>query len=236
MRSHQDDARTSRPHAPVTREDDGVADVANRALADRRPDVLSPSAVGHLQRAAGNASVSAFVAPEAQASSPVLDVVGSGGGQPLDSATRQDMEARLGHDFSDVRVHTDDRASQSAKSVQATAYTVGSDVVFQSGAYSPQSESGRHTLAHELTHVVQQRSGPVDGTPTGDGVAVSHPSDQFEQAAERTADLVTSPSPTPAAGASVQREAEGDDTAAGEPLVQRQEMPEEEEQEEAPPG
>ncbi len=69
------------------------------------------------------------------------------------------MEASLGHDFSDVRIHTDGRASESAKAVQASAYTVGNDVVFGSGAYAPEPDAGKRTLAHELTHVVQQRSG-----------------------------------------------------------------------------
>jgi hypothetical protein len=75
------------------------------------------------------------------------------------------MESRLDADFSDVRVHTDGKATDSARSVQAYAYTVGNDVVFQSDKYAPGSDSGQRMLAHELTHVVQQRSGPVAGTP-----------------------------------------------------------------------
>ena len=71
--------------------------------------------------------------------------------------------------------------------MQAKAYTVGDEIVFNRGAYQPDTDAGRHTLAHELTHVVQQRSGPVDGTPTGDGVAVSDPGDRFEREAEATA-------------------------------------------------
>src|SRR5947209_8468049 len=82
------------------------------------------------------------------------DDVGSGGGMPLDRDTRGFMESRLGADFSDVRVHTDAKASESARSVQAHAYTVGTDVVFQSGQYTPESDSGKKMLAHELTHVV----------------------------------------------------------------------------------
>ncbi|HEY0785585.1 MAG TPA: DUF4157 domain-containing protein [Acidobacteriaceae bacterium] len=79
-------------------------------------------------------------------------------GQSLDPATRSLMERRLGHDFSRVRVHTDARATQSASSVRAAAYTVGDHVVFGAGQYSPQSLPGRALLAHELTHVVQQGS------------------------------------------------------------------------------
>jgi hypothetical protein len=100
------------------------------------------------------------------------------------------MEGRFGQDFSDVRVHTDAAAHDSAQAVNATAYTVGSHVVFQQDVYNPSSDVGRHLLAHELTHVIQQRNGPVDGTDTGAGVSVSHPDDRFEREAAATADLV----------------------------------------------
>lgn len=77
-------------------------------------------------------------------------------GQPLDGGTRGFMEGRFGHDFSQVRVHTDARAAESARAVQASAYTVGNDVVFGAGRYQPYQSGGRHLLAHELAHVVQQ--------------------------------------------------------------------------------
>lgn len=79
-----------------------------------------------------------------------------GSGQPLDSSTRGFMESRFGRDFRDVRVHTGAEAAQSARSIQARAYTFNRDVVFDSGAYAPQSAEGKKLLAHELTHVVQQ--------------------------------------------------------------------------------
>jgi hypothetical protein len=137
-----------------------------------------------LQRSAGNDATVELVEG---ASSTVHDVV-AGGGRPLDPQVRADMERRLGQDFADVRVHTDGRAHESATAVQAHAYTVGNHVVFQRDAYDPASPQGRHTLAHELTHVVQQRRGPVDGTPAAGGVAVSHPDDRFEREAVATAD------------------------------------------------
>ena len=124
--------------------------------------------------------------------SPVLDVVGKGGGQPLNPRVRADMESRLGADFSDVRIHTDAKAASSAAAVSAQAYTVGHEVVFGRGSFAPDSPEGRHRLAHELTHVRQQRKGPVPGTDTGTGVAVSDPSDPFEQEAEATANRVMS--------------------------------------------
>src|SRR5204863_6558098 len=189
------------------RKDEGEA-AGPEALMNGRTDALTPAAVMHLQKTAGNASVSAALEEQEQPSL-VKDVVGSGGGSPLDRDTRGFMESRLGADFSDVRVHTDGKATESARSVQAYAYTVGNDVVFQADKYSPDSDSGQRMLAHELTHVVQQRSGPVDGTPAAGGIKVSHPSDSFEQAAESTADRVMSSqavsTPTTGAPSSVQR-------------------------------
>ena len=78
------------------------------------------------------------------------------------------------------------------KSVNAHAYTVGSNVVFQRDKYDPSSAEGKTMLAHELTHVVQQRSGPVDGTSAGGGIKVSDPSDRFEREAAANADRVMS--------------------------------------------
>jgi hypothetical protein len=105
---------------------------------------------------------------KAESSAPVLtgsagvDSVLRSSGRPLDRATRRDMETRIGFDFSRVRIHTDDRAAESAKSLSAHAYTVGSNVVFAPGRFSPQTTEGRHLLAHELTHVVQQTAHQTD--------------------------------------------------------------------------
>ncbi|MBZ5506423.1 MAG: DUF4157 domain-containing protein [Acidobacteriia bacterium] len=80
-------------------------------------------------------------------------------GQPLDGATRAFMEPSFGHDFSHVRVHTDFHAGQSARAVNASAYTVGRDIVFDPRFYAPNTRQGRGLLAHELTHVLQQGDG-----------------------------------------------------------------------------
>jgi len=77
-------------------------------------------------------------------------------GRPLDAATRGFMETRFGHDFSQVRVHSGAIAEQSARDVNACAYTVGNNVVFGAGQFAPESHAGQKLLAHELTHVVQQ--------------------------------------------------------------------------------
>jgi uncharacterized protein DUF4157 len=79
-----------------------------------------------------------------------------GGGQPLSENDRAFFEPRFGYDFSQVRVHTDTRAAHLARSVDASAFTLGSDVVFGAGQYSQSARSGRKLLAHELTHIVQQ--------------------------------------------------------------------------------
>jgi len=87
---------------------------------------------------------------------PALSGAASAGGKPLDAATRQFMEPRLGHDLGQVRLHDDGVASASATALNASAYTVGSDIVFQQGLLAPQTAAGRRLLAHELAHVVQQ--------------------------------------------------------------------------------
>ncbi|WP_411079739.1 DUF4157 domain-containing protein [Streptomyces sp. cmx-18-6] len=120
---------------------------------------------------------------EAVQRSAVHDVLRSPG-RPLATPVRADMEARLGADFSDVRLHTGTAAQASATEIGARAYTSGHHVVIGKGGDDP------HTLAHELTHVVQQRRGPVAGTDHGDGMRVSDPSDRFEREAEATATAV----------------------------------------------
>lgn len=177
----------------------------HRVAGVSREQFLGATELLDLQRSAGNAAVSDMLEEQ----SPVHGVIGSGG-RPMEPAVRADMETRLGHDFGDVRIHDDGAAHQSATAVNARAYTVGSDVVFQRDAYDPTSDSGRVMLAHELTHVVQQRSGPVEGTPAGGGISVSDPSDRFEREAVANAECVAGPTAAP-----VQRmDVEGEDLEA----------------------
>ena len=91
---------------------------------------------------------------------PIVHEVLASPGRPLNSAMRWFMEARFSQDFSQVRVHDDSKAAESADAVHAHAYTVGKEIVFGAGKYS-QSNSSRPLLAHELTHVVQQTQGAV---------------------------------------------------------------------------
>lgn len=89
---------------------------------------------------------------------PIVNQALSSGGQSLDANTRATMEPRFGQDFSQVKVHTDEQAAESAQAVSARAYTVGRDVVFGAGQYAPGTSEGQRLLAHELTHVVQQKN------------------------------------------------------------------------------
>jgi hypothetical protein len=86
------------------------------------------------------------------------------------------MEPRFGRDFGRVRVHTGARAAESARAVDALAYTVGQDVVFGAGRYSPRSPAGRALLAHELAHTVQQQSASAE--TTGESPALEHEADR----------------------------------------------------------
>jgi hypothetical protein len=210
-------ARTRVDHEPP-----GLDTASLQAAAGGLTGGLGPSGILGLQRAIGNAGVQALL--EDEQPSPVHEVVGSGTGSPLDSPTRGLMEERLGHDFSDVRIHTGARADESARSINAVAYTVGSDVVFGSGRYAPDTPTGQRVLAHELTHVVQQKAGPVEGAPAPGGIRLSDPSDRFEQAAERAAAEATSA--TPAVQPSVQREGEEEEEVQAL-LAQREEEEEE---------
>jgi hypothetical protein len=98
-----------------------------------------------------------------------------GSGQPLDPAARAYFESRFGCDFSEVRVHTDARATELARAVNAKAFTVGKEIVFEEGQYVPETYSGRQLLTHELTHVVQQNR---NGVPSVQRNGVSFELDQ----------------------------------------------------------
>jgi hypothetical protein len=212
MHTHDHDALARESLRPRSRLDGVQSDAALfRAAVAGRPDVLGGAGMLRLQRVVGNEAVQRL----AEGANPVAPVLG-GGGMPFGGPVRADMERRFGTDFSDVRIHTGDDAHASAKAVGAHAYTVGSNVVFQRGSYAPESPAGRTMLAHELTHVVQQRSGPVDGTPTEGGIRVSDPGDRFEREAAANAERIVAMSPPVAAA----REPAAP-TAATAPAVQR---------------
>lgn len=208
MRDHDVDSEVVGGRSRREAQDDTSADhLVGRSAAEGRPDALRPADVLRLQALAGNDGVRSLVQrqddatddPEARVAETLARP-----GTPLAPAVRHDMASALGHDFGDVRVHTDAAAAGSARAVQAQAYTVGSHVVFGEGRYQPGTTEGRRTLAHELTHVVQQRQGPVDGTPLArsagegaGGLQVSDPGDPFEREAEAVADRVVQRTETP---------------------------------------
>ena len=109
-----------------------------------------------------------------------------GGGQPLDPAVRTQMGEAMGHDFGEVRVHTDAEADDLNQELSAQAFATGRDIFFRQGAYDPSSGAGRELIAHELTHVVQQSSGRVSAT--GSAATVRPPGDAFEQEARTAAE------------------------------------------------
>ncbi|MFC9179200.1 DUF4157 domain-containing protein [Streptomyces globisporus] len=167
-----------------------------------------------LQRSLGNAAVTrlleekrereeesaraggAEAAPDVQRSA-VQNVLRAPG-RPLDAALKDDMESRFDADFSDVRLHTGAAARDSAAGIGARAYTSGSHIVIGDRG------DDKHTLAHELTHVLQQRTGPVSGSDDGTGLRISDPSDRYEREAEANASRVLSsrpPAHSPAEGA-----------------------------------
>jgi Domain of unknown function (DUF4157) len=170
------------------------------------------------------------VGADRDAGTALVRSVVSSPGQPLDRVVRSAMETRLGYDFGQVRVHTDEDAARSAAAIGANAYTAGNHIVFGAGRFAPAAPDGQRVVAHELAHVIQQAQGPVAGTDLGDGVAISHPEDPFERDAVRLAEqaMKARPSIEQESGASaraphnsgatplaVQRQQEGPFTKAG---------------------
>lgn len=138
---------------PLELEADRIAD---RVLASPQNPSASDSALT-IQRYTGPLTGNAETAPNS------VENVLVHPGRPLEPALRQDMEQRFGHDFSQVRMHSGAAAEQSAREINANAYTVGRDIVFGAGQFAPESHRGRRLIAHELTHVLQQ-NGPFIAT------------------------------------------------------------------------
>jgi len=115
-----------------------------------------------LQRKESDSSSPAYAPPA------VHDVLNSSSGGPMDRSTRSFMESRFGQDFGDVKIHDDHTAAESASEINAKAYTSGNNIVFNKSQYSPDSNSGKRLLAHELTHVVQQKGKSNAGAPVSD--------------------------------------------------------------------
>jgi uncharacterized protein DUF4157/nucleic acid/nucleotide deaminase of polymorphic system toxin len=150
-----------------------------RCTATTECDECRKKREGTLQRAAVNSSPVGQVPP-------IVHEVLRSPGQPLDAQTRAFMEPRFVHDFSDVRVHTDAKAAESARAVNALAYTVGRNVVFEAGQYAPGTTNGQRLLAHELTHTIQQTHSH-DEVLLINSLKIGDLNDVYEQEAENKA-------------------------------------------------
>ncbi len=151
-----------------------------------KPPQATPARAVSVQRFAGARSgVSADP-------SPLVDQAMAGASTGLDPATRGFMEPRFGYDFSQVRVHANASSGAAARALGAKAFTIGDHIFLGADQRAPVSGGDRRLLAHELTHVVQQRSGAVEGAQRFGELTVSDPGDAFERAAETSADAVMS--------------------------------------------
>jgi hypothetical protein len=158
----------NRPGDRYEQEADRVADQVMRMPKSQphgdRAAVRQPAAAGAQPDRTMQADSPGAPAPRLDpAAAAAIQSVHQHTGRPLDPSIRADMGARLGHDFSQVRVHDDAAAAEAARAIQARAYTIGRDVAFGAGEYAPHSPHGRRLLAHELAHVVQQHR--PSGTP-----------------------------------------------------------------------
>ena len=220
--SELDKSSTRKPNAPTSQtEADGPQQTGLNA---RQQAVL------RMQQTHGNAAVRRMLvqrrvdAPAGVEGGQIDDQVTSkinsarGSGATLDSGVAQHLGEKMGQDFSGVHVHTDAQADTLNRSLSAKAFTTGSDIFFQQGAYQPSSSEGQHLLAHELTHVVQQSgsapSGPLTLGPT---------EDSYEHEADSMASKAMSSTSEPVA----QREEDCD--GCGD-MAQREEMPEDEDE------
>ena len=175
---------------------------------------LKPNTLNRMQQTLGNQAVQRLIAQRSggEGASELDDETSSainsrrGQGGQLDEGIAAKAGTAMGQDFSGVNVHTDSQADNLSRAVNAKAFTVGNDVFFKQGEYSPNTQSGQHLIAHELTHVVQQGA----STPNVQGkMSVNDPNDAFEKEADAVADSVM--------------KMEEEEVAQGKQDVQRQE-------------
>jgi hypothetical protein len=143
------------------------------------------------------------------------------GGAPLEPGLRSFFEPRFGRQFGHVRVHTGEDAGDAARSVNARAFTLGSEIVFAKGEYQPRTTAGKRLLAHELTHVVQQTSPAPAGEAQVQRLAKDDPASPAAEAAPATAPAAETPAPAPEGNAT----AEPQNGAAGQPLLVEDDAP-----------
>jgi hypothetical protein len=215
-------------------------DLAAKEVEKQQPAGPGPDTAGlmRLQQQVGNRAVQRLLAQRSGEGAFELDDdtttrinQARGGGQALDSSVQEQMSANMGHDFSGVRVHTSSEADQLNQQLSAKAFTTGQDIFFRQGAYDPGSSGGQELIAHELTHVVQQGSGQVSSG--GGGMTVNAPDDAYEQEADTVAKQAVNTSNeagSQADVAGVQREGAPEEEELQTKAIQREGMPEEEEE------
>lgn len=158
---------------------------AGRSAASTGVDDAAPHPLLDLQRLAGNRALQRLAGGGASLGEEIS--ASCRGGAPLPPTAQRSLEDGLQADLSAVRVHADGGADRLTRAVSAEAFTTGAHIFFRAGTYDPHSAAGFERLAHEATHVVQQAAGPVAGTTTSDGIALSDPGDRFEREAASTA-------------------------------------------------
>ncbi len=197
---------------------------------------LDASTITRMQQTLGNAAVQRFLA-QRQGSGPseISDETSQaiqskkGGGQKLDSGIAQKAGGVMGHDFSDVNVHTDKESDTLNRQLGAKAFTTGNDIFFQSGNYDPGTSSGQELISHELTHVVQQGGA---GAPVQGKMSVNDPNDAYEAEADNVANMVMNAPDESVAqrAAPEEEEAAPDAQSKADPSLQRDSEEEEGEQ------
>lgn len=151
----------NQPGDAAEQEADAVAEkVASGEKAFKPSTIFFKAAAQPVQRAAANTGANAEITSQVTG---VLQQLG----QSMPDRLQSEMESSFGHDFSQVKIHTDANAAEASRSLQAKAFTTGNDIVFAEGQYSPQTKEGKKLLAHELTHVVQQQKTNTNQTLHG---------------------------------------------------------------------
>jgi len=238
--SELDKSSTRKPNAPATQSEADGPEQVGAGLNTRQQAVL------RMQQTHGNAAVRRMLvqrrvdAPAGVEGGPIDDQVTSqinsarGSGPTLDSGVAQRLGGTMGQDFSGVHVHADSQADTLNRSLSAKAFTTGSDIFFQQGAYQPHSSDGQQLLAHELTHVVQQSGSSPSGALT-----LGPAEDSYEHEADSMASKAMSATSEPVAqreedcdgcGDSAQRAAAPEEEELMRMAVQREEAPEEEDE------
>jgi hypothetical protein len=187
----------------------------SHSLAGGECENCKPNRLGLHRKAVGQSDPSAVP--------PIVHDVLHSPGQRLDAATRALMEPRFGHDFSHIRVHADGRAAESARAINARAYTVGRDIVFGAGEYGPLESEGRGLLAHEIAHTIQQAR--VSTSAPQSVLEIGAADDPLEHEADRVAAQVMSAPSESRGGVGSPGRAPGPVLSMSRPMLQRQEQP-----------